>query len=269
MGTPALYLYLDDSGARLSDKKPPDRRDGLDWFALGGIVVKSEDVTAITDAHAAFCKAHGITYPLHSNSIRCKKDNFRWMESEPERAEEFMAALGQFVCSLPIIGHACVIHRPGYDNRYKERYGSNRWELCKSAYTIVVERAAKFARRHGRRLLVYVEASGPKEDKALKQYQNNMRTEGMYFNKDTSAKYAPLAGNELVGVLSKNPRFTKKENPLTQLADVVLFPIVKGRYESTYRPYCEMSDARLLIDQHLPDEAVEAEGVKYYCFDGL
>ena len=73
MGTPAIYLFLDDSGTRLSNKKPTNRQDRLDHFALGGIVVKSEDVGAIKDAHAAFCAEHGVTYALHSNSIRCSR----------------------------------------------------------------------------------------------------------------------------------------------------------------------------------------------------
>lgn len=58
-----------------------------------------------------------------------------------------------FYCLMrdaPVIGLACVIDWPGYNKRYAEKYAENRWMLCKTAFSVVVERAAKFAisKRH-------------------------------------------------------------------------------------------------------------------------
>ena len=58
-----------------------------------------------------------------------------------------MRDLTSMLTSIPVIGLACVIDRPGYDARYREQYGRNQWQLCKTACSIAVERAAKQAAR--------------------------------------------------------------------------------------------------------------------------
>lgn len=268
MGTPSYHLYIDDSGTRLPDKEPSlERRDGLDHFALGGVLVASEDVDGIEQAHADLCKKFDIDYPLHSSSIRSTKENFAWMENKPEKADQFVSDCVKFLCSSPIIGHACVVHRPGYNERYERLYGKQRWDLCKSAYTIVVERAVKFARQHERKLVVYVEETGKKEDKAIREYHAYMREEGMFFNPKTSGDYAPLTQAEFTEATLKNPKFTTKKNVLTQVADLVLYPLVKGGYDQDYRTYQDFLKSKLIIDQHLPEEISSEAGVKYYCFD--
>jgi hypothetical protein len=45
----------------------------------------------------------------------------------------------------PALGLACVIDRPDYNHRYKEKYADERWSLCKTAFTIAVERASDIA----------------------------------------------------------------------------------------------------------------------------
>ena len=62
------------------------------------------------------------------------------------RAGIFYEDLYQLLRAAPVTGLACVIDRPGYNARYREKYGRQRWSLCKSAFTISVERAAKYAR---------------------------------------------------------------------------------------------------------------------------
>ncbi|TIR55445.1 MAG: DUF3800 domain-containing protein, partial [Mesorhizobium sp.] len=40
-----IHLYLDDSGSREPDREPKEkRRDEMDYFALGGILINEEDV---------------------------------------------------------------------------------------------------------------------------------------------------------------------------------------------------------------------------------
>src|SRR3546814_4673254 len=68
------HLYFDDTGSRDPDKADlvdgDVRRDRMDCFAFGGVLVKNEEVDGIFAAHNAFCRAHDIDYPLHSWAIR-------------------------------------------------------------------------------------------------------------------------------------------------------------------------------------------------------
>jgi hypothetical protein len=64
----------------------------------------------------------------------------------------FFPALEEFLLSLPFVGIACVIDRPGYVARYKESYDESLWYMCKTAFCVLAERAAKFADDHGRQL---------------------------------------------------------------------------------------------------------------------
>ena len=66
--------------------------------------------------------------------------------------------------NIPVFGHACVIDRPGYNHRYREKYGRQTWMLCQTAFAVVCERAAKQAIREGRKLRVYVEEGDKSAD---------------------------------------------------------------------------------------------------------
>ena len=268
MGTPTFDLYLDDSGIRFPDKSPTlQRRDGMDYFALGGLLVESEKLHDLIESYNQLAERHGITYPLHSHKIRTKKQEFRWLASEPNRAKLFYEDLERFICSVP--GHviACCIDRPCYNSRYAEQYGKDRWKLCKSAYTIVVERAAKFSMKHGRRLIVYIEHTGKKENGDIRNYHRSMIDAGMYFDKGRSERYGPLSGEDFAKVLMKNPNFINKDNKAAQIADLVLYPIVKGGYDPTYPPYVKLAEAQKLIDASLDESERKSMGIKYYCFD--
>lgn len=267
MGTPTYDLYIDDSGTRLPDRRASERRDdGIDAFALGGFLVESEGAPQAVELHKEFIQAQGLTYPLHSNPIRCKKGNFRWLANDESRAKQFYAELSRLLLNAPGLLIACVVHRPGYNSRYVPLYGAARWMLCKSAYAILVERAAKYAHSHGRRLRVYIESSGKREDRILREYHRELATEGMPFQPQTSHRYSPLCPEALRAILMKNPQFIKKTNPLAQLADLVLYPVVKGGYEQNYQPYRLLKESGKLIDAHVADP--EILGIKYYCFDG-
>src|SRR3546814_20326148 len=56
------HLYFDDTGSRDPDKTDlvdgDVRRDRMDCFAFGGVLVKNEEVDGIFAAHNAFCRAH-------------------------------------------------------------------------------------------------------------------------------------------------------------------------------------------------------------------
>jgi nicotinamide riboside kinase len=47
-------------------------------------------------------------------------------KGEAER-QAFYESLYQMMKAAPVIGLACVIDRPGYNHRYLEKYGRDRW----------------------------------------------------------------------------------------------------------------------------------------------
>ena len=200
--------------------------------------------------------------------MRSKKKAWSWLGSDPGRADRLMDDLSAFLCSVAGHATACVVHRPGYQARYAH-YRQQRWQLCKSAYTILVERAAKIAAREKRRLAVYVEMTGRDEDDAVRAYHAALRETGMFFDAGRSEKYRPLGAEDFSEVLLKKPNFFDKGHLLGQVADLLLYPLVKGRYDASYRPHQELMRASRIIDCTLPFEQRASLGVKYFCFDSV
>jgi len=262
-----MSLYLDDSGTRNPDRKIPEQYMFRDWFALGGFLTKEEDEGAIETAHAAFCGNWGINYPLHSYDIRSATENFTWLAALGDREHrQFMRELGEMLLSVPVVGYACVIDRPGYNKRYREKYGRQTWMLCRTAFAVVVERAAKHAKANGCRLRVYVEESDETSDHMIRGYYKALRTEGMPFAVEAMAKYAPLSKDDLAFMLY-DLKFKAKSSPLAQIADLYTYPIARGGYDPEYLPYNQLKDSGKLIDCLLEDEEVPHLGIKYSCFE--
>jgi hypothetical protein len=61
-----VRLYFDDSGNRLPDDDEVDRNDGINGFALGGVLIDEEDVLDTNERHDAFVKKWRLSGPLHS-----------------------------------------------------------------------------------------------------------------------------------------------------------------------------------------------------------
>ncbi len=265
-----LHFYMDDSGTRNPDHKPGKQAaHGYDWFALGGILVKKEHETEAKRLHEEFCREWKINYPLHSAEIRGRNENFLWLEKRPpEQREKFSEALYQMMKSAPVLGLAAVIDRRGYNARYAGKYGKQRWLLCKTAFSIAVERAAKFASLIGYKLRVMPERCNKREDCILERYYNELRTVGMHFAPDSSGKYAPLPVAKLSETLYE---FQIKNNtsPLVQLADLFLWPICMGGYDARNRPYQRLRDDGKLIECALPENEWASLGTKYSCFENV
>ena len=264
---PSIYsLYIDDSGTRNPDRKPREQQF-KDWFALGGVLIKEEDEDAIRGMHATFCSQWAIDYPLHSYDIRQKTARFAWLarlsQSELSR---FMADLTELLRMVPVVGHGCVIDRPGYSARYREKYGRQTWMLCQTAFTVICERAAKHAIAENRKLRVYVEEGDKTADGHIKKYYSGMKENGMPFAVPTSEKYGPLSVEQLKITLY-DLKFKKKTSPLIQLADLYLYPIARGGYDKEYLPYKILRTDKKTIDDHLSPSLTESMGVKYSCFE--
>lgn len=264
-----LQLYLDDSGSRFPDHKPDAARaDGMDSFALGGMLIDKADRKLALEQYDAFVTSWGIDYPLHSTKIRGRRDKFRWLGQDAVRAERFYRELGDLLVALPVTGVACVIDRPGYNTRYAEKYGDQRWLMCKTAYAILIERSLKFATAAGANLEVFFEEAGKHEDRAVTAYHKSLKVDGMPFDQGNSAGYSGLKPDDFrAGVLGDPQRVTKKGSPLIQIADLYLYPMVKAGYQNGYPPYDQLFAASRVIDAHLPETERASLGIKYSCFD--
>lgn len=244
-----LLLFVDDSGSRNPDHEPPlERHDKLDWFALGGILIAESDVRLAIDLHKAFVASWGIDCALHSTKIRGRRKEFSWLGHDAEMAASFHDELGKTLLGMPVLGIACVIDRPGYNARYKEKYGGDRWLMCKTAYAILVERAAKHAQRRGAQLEIYFEGAGREEDRNLLSYHKALKAEGMPFDQGRSAEYGSLSAEDFRSVVLGDPRRQTKANVLIQIADLYLYPLVKGGYDPAYAPYVDMLRERKIVD---------------------
>lgn len=264
--TPEYHLFIDDTGSRDPDHiQPEQRRDGMDCFGLGGFLIKEEDVDELKRRHSVFCAAHGITYPLHSHAIRGGREDFGWLK-KPERARTFFPDLDDFILGLPIVGIAAIIDRPGYVARYKDQYNERMWLMCKTAYSILIERAAKYATSQGRVLRVFFEQSGKQEDRQIIQYAKDLKRVGMPFDGSNSASYGSLTAEDFTRIVMGEPKRRTKATPMLQVADLILYPMAKAGYDPQYRPYIDLMNAKKLIDAFLTAEERVFLGTKYSCF---
>lgn len=261
-----LNLYVDDSGTRHPDRHP-GQSDHDDWFALGGVLIRENDEGNPRTRYDRFCEHWDITYPLHSYEIRHSAGKFQWLSrlSTQERTR-FFRQLERLLLPIPVLGLACVIDRPGYNARYREKYGRERWSLCRSAFMILVERAAKHARAEKLKLRVMPEKCSPTDDAKLKEYYDELRKSGTPFAANTSNRYGPLSADELRETLYEF-KLKEKRSPLIQIADLYLWPLCQGGYDATYDPYSKLISHGRVADCVCAPEEIESKGVKYFCFD--
>ena len=166
------------------------------------------------------------------------------------------------------MGIAAVIHRPGYVARYSEEYEGRLWSLDKTAFSILIERSAKYASSKRRRLREFFEQSGKHEDRDIITFMRELKVDGMPFDFDRSAAYGRLEAAQFRDLVLGDPRHQTKKSPMLQIADLYLFPMAKAGYESNYKPYIALLEADRLIDAHLPRDDRPLLGIKYSCFDG-
>jgi hypothetical protein len=261
-----LCFYMDDSGSRDPDHDPSKAPHPIDWFGLGGVLI--EEVLAVA-ANLRISEFRDRwpqigSAPLHSYEIRNASKAFNWLAANKEIRHQFLAELNELMVALPIYAMACVVHRPGYNERYRGKYGAGRWSLCKTAFLIGVERAAKLARHRGLRLRVFVERSDEATENTLRTYYNEMRAEGMPFDEIASASYVPLTAQELQETLYEF-RVKTKTSLVMQVADLALWPVCKGGYEPDNMPLKHLKDHGRLADTLCPSGS-GLLGIKYSCF---
>lgn len=259
-------FYMDDFGTRTICRGATNSSSPAHEFifALGGVIVASEDVGAISKNVGAFCERWGVP-ALHGNKIRSGKGKFGFLKKDPGKRTEFFLDLDRLVLDERLIAHACVICRPGYRDRYVSKHPEGtRWEMSRTAFDISVERAAKLAIKDGRKLDVVYERTGEKEDKLLEKYFADLKASGMGFSTANSRQYGPLTGTQFSDHL--NVIWSDgKGNHMLQLADLVVHPVSQVTCGSRNRAYDQLVGRKMLLDFKHEDDAV---GVKYSCFDG-
>jgi hypothetical protein len=262
-----LLLYLDDSGSRDPDRTRTSGSGEPDWFGLGGVLVdvsdKADIEAMVADLHRRWPQMQAAS--LRSYDIRNKTKAFRWLaDCSQGQVDQFMEELEHLMLSAPMLATGCIVHRPGYNERYLWAYGPRRWKLCRTAFNIVVERAAKYAIHCNARLRVFVERCDSPTERQMKAYFDEMRNVGLPFSATTSAVYSPLTQQQLHAALLEFGVKTK-QSVLMQLADIALWPLCKGGYDQTYRPFAAMAAAGKLLDS-VCTPANGLYGIKYSCF---
>ncbi len=148
-----------------------------------------------------------------------------------------------------------------------ERHQDKLWYMSQSAFYILVERAAKFADKNGRKLQIYFEQNGKKEDRDIIRYMRELKKSGNPFNKHSSGQYNPLNTDDYKRIIPGEPRRKTKKVPMIQIADLVLYPMAKAGYDQQYWPYKALRDNGKLIDCLLDEGELASCGIKYSCFD--
>ena len=240
----------------------------MDCFGLGGILIEEERIGEVMRAHGEFCASWGIDYPLHSHAIRGGRQKFSWLKN-PEKAVAFLPALNAFLVALPVIGIAAVIHRPGYVARYAEKYKGSPWQMDKTAFCILMERSAKFAHSRNRTLRVFFEESGKAEDRKIVSLMREIKRAGMPFDAARAAIYDGLSAADFRAIILGDPQRRSKKTPMIQIADLYLYAIAKGGYQSDYPPFAALMEGGRLIETHVDPARRDALGTKYSCFDTI
>jgi len=265
-----LNFYIDDSGTRHPTQKVGKKAaHGNDWFAFGGILINQSDEELARSLHKEFCQKWKISSPLHSSEIRSGTGNFKWLRScSEDNRSKFYEELYCLLRDSPVLGLSCVIDRPGYCERYLELYQKQPWELCKTAFNVVLERSVKLAISREQKLRIYIERCNKKEDKAVTQYYSDLKSSGMPFARSTSEKYQPLEPDDFKKTLY-DFKTKAKSSPLVQLADLYLWPMCMGGYKKSTRPYKRLLDDGKLIECIINEEDHSMLATKYSCFENV
>ncbi|MBP2462840.1 MULTISPECIES: DUF3800 domain-containing protein [unclassified Rhizobium] len=262
---PSFTLYLDETGAR-----HPDKSSGLparsDWFAMGGILIRREEIDSAQAMHSEIATRWGITTPFHITDMINERGRFSWLGRRTQKERDaFWSDYREFLAAVPAVGVGCVIDRAGYAARGYVKKHDDKWLLCRSAFDIVVERAAKFAQANDRKLNIIFESDAAMNG-VIEGYFKNLRENGLGFDKANSGKYKPLTQIELAETLTSIEN-RPKQNRMLQIADSYVYAIARRGYDKKFDLYRRLIDDSRIIDCVLGGECVPAMGVKYYCFD--
>lgn len=259
---------MDETGNRRPDKKPYNTNQGRDWFALGGFLLWDNDKEAVKSAHKSFCGQWNVRSPLHITDMLSTRKGFSWLGRLTDREHSrFWSEYKDFLSAIPALGTGCVISRSGYVARgYLEKHKDSKWFLCRSAFDITVERAVKYAMSKRVKLDIVFESDAP-FNPIMKGYFENLKENGLEFDRSNSGKYAPLSVRDFAATLGKI-EYRDKANVFMQVADSYIYAIARQKYDRNFDLYRRLRDNARIINFALGDaDRIKAMGIKHYCFD--
>jgi hypothetical protein len=219
-------LYLDESGSPRGVLAGAQRSDGMDCFAMGGVLVERTHEIDVVMMHRAFLDRWSISSPLHSSSIRGARKAYAWLGRDAARRAAFLSDLDAFLCGLPVFGVAAVVDRPA------------RWQRAENvAIAHVVRRVAAMLGATGAITEVRFERAGRAEDERLMKLFREM--------KSWPVAMENFASRTTIGaVVLGDPEGRTKSDPLAQVADLYLYPMAKACYDPMYRAVASLTGAR-------------------------
>jgi hypothetical protein len=239
----------------------------MDCFGLGGVLVHEDDVRQVVSMYGNFKKKWNLNYPLHSTKIRGQRGSFSWLGRNVKETKQFHEDLQELMAKIPVIGFAAIVDRPGYNQRYKEEYGESRWSLCKTAYSILLERATKYCRERGATMEVVMEQSGHREERLIITYHRELKSSGHPFDVNRASGYDGLQAEDYKQTVMGEPSIGTKKNIFLQIADIYLYSMAKHGYDELHSPWLVLIAARRIVDAHIAEDSRHLLGVKYSCFD--
>jgi len=205
------YLFLDESGDHGLSKINPD----FPVFVLCGIIFHEDDYnkcnSKIIELKHKFWGNKEVI--LHSSDIRrCEKEFQILLDQDIKR--EFFVGLNSFITDSNYSIIAVGIKK----EEYIEKYGRLTASVYELALSFIIERAIFFLDEQPgpKRLLVYIEERGKKEDAELKDYFIKLLNRGTNY---VSALRLESAN------LRMEFRSKKKNINGLQLADLIAYPI--------------------------------------------
>lgn len=259
-------LYIDETGNRHPDKASDKSRVGRDWFGYGGVLIRGEHNDDARNLVSAFSNKWNLRKPAHMTDMLSERKGFSWLgKISQERRDEFWRDWRSVLINAEVIGIGCIIDRPGYINRGYLEAHEDKWMLCRSAFDITVDRAAKIARLEERKLHVVFEQDAG-INSTITDYFKNLKQNGLAFDAENSGKYAPLSQTEFCETLGRIEH-KPKSHTLLQIADSYIYSMARNGYDKKFPIYRALRDHRKLANFSVPQEHIKTMGVKYYCFD--
>ena len=225
----SLNLYFDRfPGSRHPDKKADKNRRGAGLVRSRWISNPTGRWTSGQITSPSYCgqMAREGSVPYDGYALKQKGFFLVGALGQTKSKTDFGSDYKGMLARVPVIGIACVIDRPGYVARgYLEKY-PDKWLLCRSAFDILIERSAKFAKMKIENYEVIHEGDvGTNE--VMKSYFRNIKQNGMAFDGTRSSRYKPLPKEEFGSILT-TIEYKTKESPLMQIADSYVYAMARA-----------------------------------------
>lgn len=106
----------------------------------------------------------------------------------------------------------------------------------------------------------------PATNAMIEGYFERIKSNGMGFDVQTSAKYLPLTAADFQHLLL-DIEGKDKANRLMQIADTYVYAVARGSYDRKFGIYRRLAESGRLVTSQVAIEHAPILGVKTYCFE--